>query len=212
VPEVGDTHARTGFAQAARADGMANGQLTAGDVAFTCTLNGNAVQGRYVVATILPAPSMTAIWEVYRLYGYLAPAASEQDAQKVVQQTMSSWQINPQWQQQQNQTANAAVQQDNARSQAIQARARQAIAEDQRQTSETITKGWEARQKVYDEIDRKRENSILGTLDVVDPNTGTQYKVSNYSNFHWLNNEGYMAGTQTETSPGSSWRELITLP
>ena len=39
------------------------------------------------------------------------------------------------------------------------------IQEDQRQTSDIIMKGWEQRSQVYDEISRRRENAILGTLD-----------------------------------------------
>jgi len=61
-----------------------------------------------------------------------------------------------------------AVMQDNMRSQQIQSRALQAIQEDQRAESDTIMKGWEQRQHVYDEILRRQENAILGTLDVVD--------------------------------------------
>ena len=73
-------------------------------------------------------------------------------------------------------------------------------------------KGWQQRSQVYDEISRKRENAILGTLDVVDPETGRQYKVSNYSDYHWMNNEGIIAGNNTGNSPGMDWRALVTLP
>jgi hypothetical protein len=49
-------------------------------------------------------------------------------------------------------------------------------------------------------------------VDVVDPNSGKQYKIDNYSDYHWMNNQGVVAGTKTDTSPGSDWRQLITLP
>jgi hypothetical protein len=88
----------------------------------------------------------------------------------------------------------------------------QAIAEDQRQTSDTIMKGWEQRQKVYDEIDRRPENAILGTLDVIDPQTGTQYKVSNYGDYHYMSNEGYIYSTNSPGAPAPDLREMITLP
>jgi hypothetical protein len=65
---------------------------------------------------------------------------------------MQTWKFNPQWEAQQRASENAAVQQDDMRSQQIRSRALQAIAEDQRLTSETITKGWEQRRKIYDEI------------------------------------------------------------
>ena len=88
----------------------------------------------------------------------------------------------------------------------------QAIAEDQRQTSDTIMKGWEQRQKVYDEIDRRRENAILGTLDVIYPQTGTQYKVSIYGDYHYMSNEGYIYSTNSPDAPAPDLREMITLP
>lgn len=127
-------------------------------------------------------------------------------------QALRSMKFNPQWEAQQRGIANAAVQQDNIRSQQIRSRAQQAIAEDQRQTSQTIMKGWEQRQKVYDEISRRRENAILGTLDVIDPQTGTRYKVSNFGDYHYMSNEGYIYSTNSPNSPGPNLREMITLP
>jgi hypothetical protein len=84
--------------------------------------------------------------------------------------------------------------------------------EDQRQTSETIMKGWEQRQKVYEEISRRRENAILGTLDVIDPQTGIQYKVSNFGDYHYMSNEGYIYSTNSPNAPAPNLREMITLP
>jgi len=75
-----------------------------------------------------------------------------------------------------------------------------------------IVKGYQTRSQAYDEIARRRENSILGTVDVVDPSSGKQYKIDNYSDYHWMNNAGTIAGTKTDTSPGSGWRQMIDLP
>ena len=200
------------FTRVAHNEGATSAQLTGGDAVFTCTLNGEAMQGKCIAVTALLAPGTSPMWAVYRLYGYIAAPGRQDDAVKVVTEAVTSWKFNPQWEAQQRSTANAAVQQDNLRSQQIQSRARAAIAEDQRQTSEIITKGWEQRQKVYDEISRKRENAILGTLDVVDPQTGSSYKVSNYGDYHYLSNEGYIYSTNSANSPGPNLRELITLP
>jgi Short C-terminal domain len=200
------------FLQSARAEGMPNPQLTAGDVSITCNLNGIPVRGVLVVATVVPFPGQAGLWYVYRLYGYLAPPDRQKDAEAVYQQAIQSWHINPEWQAREQQIANNAVQQDNARSQQIRARAMQAIQDDQRHISDTIVKGYEQRSRVYDEISRRRENAILGEVDVVDPESGTQYKVDNYSDYHWMNNQEDILGTQTHTSPGPDWRELVTLP
>jgi hypothetical protein len=200
------------FSQEARSEGAGSAQITAGDVSFTCSLNGSSVQGKYVAGTAILAPDQSPLWVVYRLYGYLAPAARQGDGEKVITQAVQSWKFNPQWEAQQRGVADAALQQDNQRSQQIQSRARQAIADDQGETSEIITKGYEDRQKVYDEISRKRENSILGTMDVVDPETGAQYKVSNFGDYHYMSNDGYIISTNSAYSPGPDLRDLVTLP
>jgi hypothetical protein len=199
------------FMEAARAEGYANVPVPAGDVSFTCNLNGRPMQGKYVAGTI-QVPGMSGIWFAYRLYGYLATAGRELEAEKVLTQSVQNWKFNPQWVAEQKNTANAAVMQDNIRSQQIRERAMQAIAEDQRQTSDMIMHGWEQRQKVYDEIDRRRENAILGTLDVVDPESGTQYKVSNFGDYHYMSDDGYIYSTNSPDAPAPNLREMITLP
>jgi hypothetical protein len=215
-PQIESNNARPDlgpiFLRAAHSEGMANPQLTVGDITFSCNLNGASVQGTFVVATIVPFPGQAQLWSVYRLYGYLASPERQRDAQEICQRAVQSWKINPEWQARERQIANAAVQQDNLRSQQIRARAMAAIQDDQRHISDTIVKGYEQRSKVYDEISRRQENAILGTVDVVDPETGKQYKIENYSDYHWMNNERTIAGNNTGTSPGPDWRELVTLP
>jgi hypothetical protein len=199
-------------AQQARAQGAPNPQVSAAGVSFSCTWNGREGRGYYAAATILPFPGRGGIWYVDALYGYIASVERQQQADDISRHVLNSIGVNAQWKQREDQIAANAVQQDNARSQQIQARARQAIAEDQRQTSDMIVKGYEARSQVYDEISRRRENAILGTVDVVDPNSGKQYKIDNYSDYHWMNYQGTIASTKTDTSPGIDWHEMITLP
>lgn len=200
------------FLQQARAEGIINGKLSVGDASFVGSLNGNEVRGSYVAATCLPFPDKGQLWYVYRLYGYLAPPERLQEADMICKHVVDSWVVNPQWRVKEKQIAAAAVQADNIRSQQIQQRALQAIAEDQRQTSDMISKSYWQRQKVYTEISRKRENAILGTVDVVDQSTHTQYKISYNSDYHWMDNQGNIAGTQTHASPGVGWRKMIDLP
>ena len=54
--------------------------------------------------------------------------------------------------------------------------------------------------KVMDEIDRRRENAILGEVDVVDEQTGEDYKVDSGSNYYWMKN-GTIVGTNTDAIP-----------
>jgi hypothetical protein len=200
------------FSGAINADGLSGGQTTAGDAVFSCTGRGGPLHGHVYAVTMVPLPSRSTIWYVYRLYGYIATAQSQQGAESIAQQVMQSYRVDQQWQMREKQIANQAVAADNARSQQIQARARAAIQENQRQTSEMIVKGYEQRSQVYDEISRRRENAILRTTDVVDPVSGSQYKIDSYSNYHWMNNQGAIVGNDTGTNPGYGWHDLVTLP
>lgn len=201
-----------GANQQARTHGVRQFRVTTAGVSFSCTWNGRDARGYYAAATVLVASGATSLWYVDSLYGYLAVAARQQEADSISRRVSGSMQVDSQWQQRESGIAANAVEQDNARSQEIQARARAAIAADQQQTSDMIAKGYQARSKAYDEIARRRENAILGTVDVVDPSTGTQYKIDNYSDYHWMNNQGTIAGTKTDTSPGYDWRQMIDLP
>jgi len=199
------------FTQVVRNEGMTNARLAAGDAAFSCTGKSGPLHGRIFAVTVLPLPGRASLWYVL-IYGYSATPQSQQAAEGITQLVMQSMRIDQQWQAQEKQIAANAVAADNARSQQIQARARAAIQENQRQTSDMIVKGYEQRSQVYDEISRKRENSILGTTDVIDPVSGSQYKIDSYSNYHWMNNQGAIVGNDTGANPGYGWHDLVTLP
>jgi hypothetical protein len=200
------------YAQELRAEGLPHAQVSAGEVAFTGNLNGHDVKGYYVVATHVPFPAQGPSWYVYRIYGHLAPIGRQTEAESICQQVLRSWAFNPQWRAQQRQLSANAVQQDNTRSQQIRSRALQAIAEDQRETSDLIARSYWDRQKTYDEVSRRRSNVNLGTVDVVDPVSGTQYKIGYGADHHWMDDRGNLLGTPTDSTPGVGWRKLITLP
>jgi hypothetical protein len=196
----------------AHQQGAQNPQVTAAGVSFSCNWNGREARGYYAAATILPFPGRNGLWYVDSLYGYLTVPEQLQHADDISRHVLNSVGIDAQWKQGEDRTAANAVQQDNARSQEIQSRARAAIADNQRQVNDMIIKGGEERSQVYDEISRKRENAILGKVDVIDPTTGNQYKVDNYSDYHWMSNQGYIRGTNTDNSPGMDYHELLTRP
>jgi hypothetical protein len=85
-------------------------------------------------------------------------------------------------------------------------------AQTQETVSNIISDTYWSRQKTMDEISRRRENAILGTVDVVDPASGKQIKVDNSANYYWMDNRGMIAGTQTDTRPNLDFRELTKLP
>jgi hypothetical protein len=46
---------------------------------------------------------------------------------------------------------------------------------------------------------------------VVDPATGEQKKIYNSADYYWINNQGRIVGTQTESVPGLDFRRLTQL-
>jgi hypothetical protein len=206
------------IAQQAASEGVPSGQITAGDVNFTCNAQGAELRGYYRASTIrVPTDSARrgmggALWYVYRIGGYVSRPELQQDAAAIAQQVVHSLQVNPQWAAMSRQMSQAVVAQDNARSQALRTRAFAAMAENERQTSNLISSSYWAQKACYDEISRRRENGILGTVGVVNPTTGEQYKVGYSSNYYWINDPGYMAGTLTQDPPGVGWQEMMQLP
>jgi len=198
--------------QEARNSGAANVRITAGDVVFSCSGKSGTVHGHiYASSEYVPSPH-GALWNVPSVNGYIAAPGRQQEAESILQHVVQSRRVDPQWKARAKQISDNAVAADNARSQQFQARARAAIQENQRQTSEMIVKGYQQRSQVYAEISRKRENAILGTTDVIDPVSGSQYKIDSYSNYHWMNNQGAIVGNDTGSSPGYGWHDLVTLP
>ena len=104
------------------------------------------------------------------------------------------------------------VQTEIASSQEIRQRAQEAIVEDQRQTAEMIAKSSEQRQKIYDQLERKRQNSILGSLEITDPQTGAQYKVIDFSDYHYLSGDGHIYSANSREQSGPDLKELLAIP
>jgi hypothetical protein len=193
--------------------GVARVQTTAGDVTFSCTVNDQPLEGYVAAITrVYYSTVQGGTWSVEDLYGVFAPPQYMQQARSVGEKITSSFHLDPEWEAREKKISQAAVQQDNIRSQQIRQRALRAIQDDLHATTDAIVNGYNQRQAVYGEISRKRENAILGTVDVVDPASGKQYKIENYSDYHWMDNQGYIAGTKTADSPGPGWRQLIDLP
>jgi hypothetical protein len=197
------------FSQSAANEGFTDEILTSGEVSFTCSLEGRPAKGKYVAATIRMAPGFSPVWFVYRLYGYIAFVGREPDGEKVLAQMLQSTKFNQGWEARQKGNATPPMQRDDERSQQIRERAQQNIAEDQRQISEMITNANEQVRKFYAQADRKRENSTVGKLDIADPQSGTQNKVSGFGIRYTDRNDGYLKGAKPS---GPNLREMIALP
>jgi hypothetical protein len=200
------------FGQAAANQGFIDALLTAGDVSFACTLDGRPVKGKYIAATIRMAPNISPMWFVYRLYGYMAFAGREQEGENVLMQLIQSWKFTPEWEKLQKETGIPAAQPDSTQAQEARERAQAAIVDDQRQISEMIARDTEQRRRLYDQRERNLRAAVLGTLDIVDPDTRAQYKLNDFNDFHYLSNDGLVYNASSPDAAGTSVREMIALP
>jgi hypothetical protein len=150
-----------------------------------------------------------AMWFIYRLYGYVALAGREQDGEKVLTQILQTLKFNSKWQELKKSMTDPAVEEESPFSQQIQQRAEEDIIDDQRQISEMVARSSEQRKRVFDAIDHKLENAVLGTVEVIDRENGTRYKISDFGDYHFMTNDAYIySATASETS----LRELLTMP
>jgi hypothetical protein len=200
------------FSQSAKEEGFTDGFLTAGEVSFSCSLDGRVANGKFIAATLRVGNGESPMWFVYRLYGYVALAGREQDGEKVLTQILQTLKFNSKWQELKKSTADPTVEQDNPFSQQIQQRAEEDIIDDQRQITEMIARSYEQRKRVYDAIDHKLENAVLGTVEIEDRENGTRYKISDFGDYHYMSNDGYIYSANAPGASESSLRELLTLP
>jgi hypothetical protein len=199
------------FSQSAVEEGFKDGFLTAGEVAFSCSLDGRPANGKFVAATMRIGHDEPSMWFVYRLYGYVALAGREQDGEKVLTQVLQTLKFNSKWQELKKAMTDPAVEQENPFSQQIQQRAEEAIIDDQRQISEMVARSYEQRKRVFDAIDHKLENAVLGTVEVVDRENGTRYKISDFGDYHFMTNDAYIYSANAPGSSESSLRELLAM-
>jgi hypothetical protein len=172
-------------------------QMTAGELTFGCSTNGNAMRGYYYATTQLTQAYGMGLWTVPYLYGYLAPAAREGEAQQVLSHLIESVTLNPQWvAMQQGLTANTSA----------------IVADTNRAITGILSKSFENTQRVMDEIDRRRSNANRGVVDVTDPATGREFQVESGSNYYWIDHRGNIAGTDVYNSPTIDFRELVQRP
>jgi hypothetical protein len=175
-------------------------------------LDGRPAKGKYIAAAIRMAPGFSPLWFVYRLYGYIAAAGREQEGEKVLAQMIQSSKFDTQWEARQKDAANAAVLQSNEPSAQVREDAQQNIAEDQRQAAEMTANADQQLQRFYAQVDRQRENSVVGRLDVIDPETGRDYRVGGFGDYHYLSNDGYLHSASSPGAPESDLRAMVALP
>lgn len=171
--------------------------IHAGEAAFTCQRNGRMMHGYYFAALQVVQQMGNGLWNVEKLFGYMTPAGTDGWAQDVMNTMLKSFTLDSRWaSMQQHLVANVS---------GIVSRTQEVIA------NMTDDAYW-SRQASLDELDRRRENAILGTVDVVDPATGREMKVEDSADYVWIDPRGNIVGTQTDSRPDLDFRQLIRLP
>ena len=170
----------------------------AGEATYSFTWDGKDYTGAALVITErVQGSAGNNIWHVWRLIYYEAPADRAPEAQAAADHLAATFRIDPQWAQMQ---ANLTADQSRI------------IADMGNSIRETISSEWSYRSGVMDEISRRRENATLGVVDVVDPQTGTAYKVESGSSYYWVDQRGTIIGTETSAQPDLDFRALLQLP
>src|SRR5262249_54707428 len=128
--------------QEAFADVVPAGEVTVGDVMFTCRAQGTELRGDFLAAPLrIPTNPARggmggAMWFIYKLGGYLTVPEWQQDAERTSLDVAHSIQLNQAWRARQKQISAGIIARDTAASIELQGRAFAAIAENQRQTSD----------------------------------------------------------------------------
>lgn len=189
-----------------------NVQMTAGDVAFTCTLqrsgsSATPMVGHVTAVTGLASPSP--LWHLYKLYGYLAPAGRQAEADSVCRNAAASLKLDPQWQMKQKQASALSVEQGKRESEATLQRWRMAY-DAQRKSHEIVMDVIRHRNAVQDKIAHDWSNVNRGTIDVRDESTGKTYNVWNTPGRRWIDGMGNIVASPSQPSP--YFRQMTDLP
>jgi hypothetical protein len=132
-----------------------------------------------------------------------APADQFERWEPVLYGIVDSLQIDPQWQQLQNQQVQARC---NMLQQDTQRRLGE-ISHTLSQTSDIITSGYWQRQTVHDRLSHMWSNTIMSTRDVAD-SSGTVSNVPNGYAQYWRDNRGYVHGGGWLANPDPTWHKL----
>lgn len=179
-----------------------SGRATAGEVAFKGQLEGSPCVGSYFVGTRGTTLEVAGIdpislWNVVLLYGYAATKEKADVAASVLDRLVKSFEYSPEWvRMQQNITIESA----------------RIVHETNEDISKKLSESYWRRAASESEISRRRSNATLGVEDVTDPGSNMTYKVESGSNYYWLDDRGYIVGTDTPGAPSVEYRELVRQP
>jgi hypothetical protein len=179
-------------------------QLNTGEVAFTCTMNGQPMQGYYFIGTTITGDSSnildpSGVWYVQYLFGYVAPQDRIELAEAVIGRIAKSYQVSPAWAQAQ---------------QGITSASSQIVSQTGNQISQIMNDSYWTRQNAQSDVYRNWSNATLGQTDVKDEQTGETWKVASGHNYYWrqdnaFGNPGAVVGTDQYQRPDIDFSPLL---
>ncbi len=164
---------------------------------FDCESNSKSMAGYILLGTKLINTGPVANWVVDNLFIYTAIPQEQAKAQSVLSHAIQTFAMNPNWVAMQGRIAKSPS---------------DGVGPTEQQMSEIIKNGYEARSASLDEINRRRSNTTLGLVDVVDRQSGHVLKVESGSNYYWIDNNGQVLGTGSSWKPKVDFRELLLRP
>lgn len=167
--------------------------FSAGEVDFTCTVNGQPIQGNYLAVTQLTRMSdgygtNIGIWEPNMIHGYAAPPNRVNEAKAVQDRILKTFQFEQEWVNAQTRASQQNFQQQQRnhqqRQQAFQQQ-QQIINSTNESINNSITSTYDTYNNSWGESNRNFSNYIRDTTDVYNPNTGETWNVESGSNSYW---------------------------
>jgi hypothetical protein len=193
---------------------------SAGDAYFRC----GDEYGYVTATTIEVAPRMGAgvtIWAVLQMGGFRVKRAEDvPGALYILHNMLATFKIDAQWQARSQRdsevmTATVTRMQNAMMSNLAQQSASRANSERSSvvgNKSFDVMAGWEARNKIHDDVMARGSDARRGATTVNDAAWGNR-TVANNSSYYWTRPDGSIVGTDTTTTPqiaGGGWRMMST--
>jgi hypothetical protein len=137
-------------------------------------------------------------WSVPFMSGYLAPEAQVDEAVSVLKHVLSTWRTNPEWQASQNRISGTVT---------------QINTDTNREISQMLSDSFNSRMESQDRMSQSWSDMMHEVERVEDTRTGEVFEVMSGSNYHWINNQGLILGTDAHFNPdGLEFEEMIKAP
>jgi hypothetical protein len=190
VAHLNETYAR--FGEGVRI------QVTAGEVAFSCTSGGAPVHGYVFAATQLVSTSGPGLWSVPYLLAYVARPEYAAQAHDALDHAIATYRVDEVWAERNAQTARNVSEIARANGEAIA-----------KIVSDTYWSNTERRTAAIESYDRA---AVRGHQIVYDPVTRTKMEIDDRYEYNFMDHSGRIAGSDVSALPSPEFRRLIANP